>query len=109
MYRTVPAQTGSFLRRFRVLRTTTVKLIAASILPELSVWSDLCHVQLESIISLRTIHYVYILFERQQRTTAAASSSLGEYAWPKQNNQSSYESWHDNEYSIVWEMTKAGS
>ncbi|KAL7490747.1 hypothetical protein ACHAWT_000278 [Skeletonema menzelii] len=44
---------------------------------------------------------------RQQRAAATASSSLGAYAPPRQNNQSSYESWHDKEYGIVWEMTKA--
>ena len=44
--------------------------------------------------------------DRQQRTTAAASSSLGEYARPRRNNQSSYETWHDKEYGIVWEMAE---
>jgi len=45
--------------------------------------------------------------DRQRRTTAAASSSLREYARPRQNNQSSYESWHNREYGIVWEMTES--
>ena len=46
-------------------------------------------------------------YDRQRRTTAAASSSLGAYARPKQNNQSSYESWHDKEYGIVWEINES--
>ncbi len=47
---------------------------------------------------------------KQQRTTAAASSSLGEYAYarPRRNNQSSYETWHDKEYGILWEMAVSG-
>ena len=44
--------------------------------------------------------------DRQQRTTEAASSSLIEYARPRRNNQSSYETWHDKEYGIVWEMAE---
>ena len=44
--------------------------------------------------------------DRQRRTAAAASSSLGlgVYARPRQNNQSSYESWHNKE--ITWEMAQ---
>ena len=44
--------------------------------------------------------------QQRQRTTAAASSSLREYARLRRNNQSSYESWHDKEYGIVREMTE---
>ena len=42
--------------------------------------------------------------DRQRRTAAAASSSLGMYARPRQNNQCSYESWHNKE--ITWEMAE---
>ena len=46
--------------------------------------------------------------DRQRRTAAAASSSLGlgVYARPRQNNQSSYESWHNKEFAITWEMAE---
>ena len=44
---------------------------------------------------------------RRQSSQSSSAASLGDYARPYQNNQSSSESWHDKEYGIVWEMTEA--
>lgn len=40
------------------------------------------------------------------RSRQASSATLGDYAPPRQNNQSSYASWHNVEYGIVWEMAE---
>ena len=42
----------------------------------------------------------------RQRRDTTTSTSLGAYERPRQNNQSSYETWHNKEYGIVWEMTE---
>jgi len=43
---------------------------------------------------------------RSAAGNSGTSSSLGEYERPRQNNQSSNESWHDKEFGAVWEMTQ---
>ncbi len=43
---------------------------------------------------------------RQTRATRSTATDLGDYEPPRQNNQSTYERWHDKEFGIIWEMSE---
>lgn len=40
----------------------------------------------------------------RRRSATTSTTSLGDYARPRQDNQTSFEAWHDKEYGLVWKM-----
>ena len=37
-------------------------------------------------------------------TTSTTTTSVGDYARPRQDNQTTFEAWHNKEYGLVWKM-----